>query len=101
MHQRQGAEGRGIAEDFSSGILARVRHVGTREEHIWSLLRSGLGIALSTARRLSPTDIICRPLHPPRSLAIHIATIPGRRPTRAVDAFVRLARARDWQIITH
>jgi hypothetical protein len=81
-------------------MSARVRHVGTTEEHVWSLLRSGLGITLSTARRLAPGDLVRRPLLPPRSLAIRIATIPGRRPTRAVDAFVRLARARDWQRVT-
>jgi DNA-binding transcriptional LysR family regulator len=83
-----------------AGMSARVRHLGTTEEHVWSLLRSGLGITLSTARRLAPGDIVCRPLHPRRSLAIHMATIPGRRPTPAVDAFVRLARARDWKMVT-
>ena len=97
-HDMVGRSGPEEAPQALAGLPGRVRHVGTTEEHLWSLLQSGLGVAVSTARRAAPPDIIRRPLHPPRAVVIHVATIPGRRLTQAAEALVRLARARDWQL---
>ena len=72
------------------------RYKASTEQQVWTLLRVGAGVALSTAQRSVPADIVGRRLHPPRAIAVHIAAIPGRRATRAVDAFVKLARARAW-----
>lgn len=96
-HNFIGRVGQDVAPQVVVGMAVKVRHVGTTEEHVWSLLRSGLGIALSTARRPTPVDIVRRLLQPHHSVAVHVAAIPGRRSTRVADAFVRLARARDWQ----
>lgn len=95
-----GRLGQGVAPQGVAGMPTKVRHFGATEDQVWSLLRSGLGIALSTARRPAPPDIVRRPLQPRHSVAVHVAAIPGRRATRAADAFVRLARARDWQAAT-
>jgi DNA-binding transcriptional LysR family regulator len=86
------------APQMLEGLPAPVRHRGASDEHVWMLLRAGLGVGLSTARRAVPPDIVQRPLHPRRSVAVHVAFIPGRRAAMAVDAFVRLARARSWEL---
>ena len=77
---------------------SQVRHIGSTEEHIWMLVRAGRGVALSTARRSAPPDIVRRPLDPPRSIDVCIATLPGRRRSQAISAFLRLARSRDWTV---
>ncbi len=80
-----------------SALSARIRHLASAEEQLAALLRAGLGFTLSTARHRVAADIACRPLDPECTISVHLITMPGRRPGRAVDAFVRLARARDWQ----
>lgn len=85
------------ASQILSDVPAPIRHVGSSDEYVWTLMRAGLGIALSTARCAVPPDIVCRTLDPQRSVAVYVAAIPGRRASPAVDAFVRLARARHWQ----
>ena len=87
------------APQVLEGIPASVRHRGVSDEHVWMLVRAGLGIGLSTGRRGTPPDIIRRELQPRRTVAVHIAFIPGRRAAMAVDAFVRLARARHWGFV--
>lgn len=72
------------------------RHMAASPEYVWPLVESGLGVALSTARWAAPAGLLRRPLEPPERLQVRIAAMPGRPPTRAADALVRLARARDW-----
>ena len=90
--------GSGAPLDLITAASMQMRHLGTTEEHIWTLVRAGRGVALSTVRRVVPPDIVRRPLDPPHSLDVHVATLPGRRPSQAVGAFLRLARSRDWSI---
>jgi len=84
-------------QELFCGLAAQMRHFASTEAQLGSLLRSGLGITLTAARHRVADDMVCRPLDPSRTMSVHLAAMPGRRPCRAVDAFVRLARARDWQ----
>lgn len=95
-----GRSGLEEAPQILEGVTTVLRHRGDSDEHVWLLLRAGLGVALSTAQRGMPADIVSRPLHPARTVAVHVALIPGRRAAMAVDAFIRLARARHWGITT-
>ncbi len=77
-------------------LTAQPRHRGTNDEHVHCLVRAGVGVALSTGRRVLPPGIAKRALQPAHSLRVFVAAIAGRPTTRAADAFLRLARARDW-----
>lgn len=88
--------GRLDAEPSPAATQQPCRHVGATEAHVWTLVRSGLGVALSTARRQVPPELVRRALHPPAQIAVHLAAMPGRRLPAAADALVKLARARDW-----
>lgn len=86
----------GRALEDGHGLAAAVRHRGATEEHVHALIRAGMGIGLSTARRLAPNDIVRRAIRPPRALEVVVAAVAGRPMSGAADAFLRLARARDW-----
>lgn len=73
-------------------------HAGATTEQVWTMIRAGLGVGLSTARRAVPPGLVQRPLHPPRAVATHLAAVPGRPLNRVADALVKLARARDWSL---
>jgi DNA-binding transcriptional LysR family regulator len=73
-----------------------VRHRGETVEHIHTLVRAAHAVALSTARRALPAGIVRRPLEPARAVDVCVAAIAGRPMSRVADAFLRLARARDW-----
>lgn len=72
------------------------RHTAPTQEHVWSLVESGLGVALSTVRRTAPPGMLRRTLEPPHRFQVRIAAMPGRPATRAADALVKRARARAW-----
>jgi DNA-binding transcriptional LysR family regulator len=72
------------------------RHRGATDEHVHILVRAGIGVAVSTARRSLPPGIARRALQPAQTLSVFVAAIAGRPVPRAADAFLRLARARDW-----
>jgi LysR family hydrogen peroxide-inducible transcriptional activator len=77
-------------------LTTPLRHRGSTDEHVHSLVRAGIGVALSTGRRVLPPGIIRCVVQPTHSLSVFVAAIAGRPITRAADAFLRLARARDW-----
>lgn len=78
------------------GLSRAVRHRAATEEHLHMLVRAGIGIGLSTARRRSPADLVHHPVHPPHAVEVCVAAIAGRPLSQAASAFLRLARARDW-----
>ncbi len=77
-------------------LTAPPRHWGTTDEHVHNLVRAGIGIALSTGRRALPPGIARCTVQPAHTLSVFVAAIAGRPIARAADAFLRLARARDW-----
>ncbi len=72
------------------------RHWGSTDEHVHNLVRAGMGVALSTGRRALPPGIARRTVQPAQTLSVFVAAIGGRPVPHAADAFLRLARARDW-----
>ncbi len=74
----------------------RPRHQGSTNGLMMQLVRAGLGIALSVERQGAAPDVVSRALDPPRIVDVSLAALAGRPMTPAVRAFMRLARARDW-----
>lgn len=60
------------------------------------LVRAGLGIALSTERTAAPDGICKRPLAEQAAHDVLLVAVAGRPFTRAAHAFIKLARAREW-----
>jgi DNA-binding transcriptional LysR family regulator len=79
-------------------LTAPPRHRGSSDEQVHNLVRAGIGIALSTERRVLPPGIARRAVRPSHALDVFVAALAGRPVTRAADAFLRLARARDWSL---
>lgn len=77
-------------------VAPAIRHRGSTDEHVHNLVRAGIGLALSTGRRALPAGVVRRALEPAHALEVFVAAIAGRPISRAADAFLRLARARDW-----
>ena len=60
------------------------------------LVRAGLGIALSTERSATPDGVHRRPLLGQAAHDVLLVAAAGRPFTRAAHAFIKLARAREW-----
>lgn len=60
------------------------------------LVRAGLGIALSTERAAAPDGVRKRPLAEQAAHDVLLVAVAGRPFTRAAHAFIKLARAREW-----
>ncbi len=78
---------------------------GTRPSHrhrveapgcVADLVRAGLGIALSTKQTPVPEGLRKRPLAGQAGHDVLLVAVAGRPFTRAVHAFIKLARAREW-----
>ena len=74
-----------------------VRHRVSGPESAAQLAAAGFGVALATGRQPTPAGLVRRALEDPAARqAIMLAAVAGRPAGRAVDAFIKLARARDW-----
>ncbi|HTR16808.1 MAG TPA: LysR family transcriptional regulator [Acetobacteraceae bacterium] len=72
-------------------------HQADRDAHIQALVLGGIGLALLTDRHLPLAGLALRPIvEPELSFPVFLAIVSGRRFTRPADAFVKLARTRDW-----
>ena len=74
-----------------------IRHRATSEAQVHALVLAGVGLALSTGRHKLPAGVVSRRIEPQDHLDVVVASIAGRPVSRAADAFLRLARARDWK----
>ena len=73
-----------------------VRHRAGTTEQVHAAVQAGFGLALSTARHRLPAGVISRAIEPWAQIDVVVAAIAGRPVSRAADAFLRLARARNW-----
>jgi LysR family transcriptional regulator, hydrogen peroxide-inducible genes activator len=69
----------------------------TNCDQVIALVREGLGIATLPATLATDADLVAKPVEDLNiERAITLGTVAGRRFSPASDAFVKLARARDW-----
>lgn len=64
------------------------------------LVRAGLGVALSTELAAVPDGLQMRPMVGRAAHDVLLVAVAGRPFTRAAEAFIKLARAREWGTAT-
>lgn len=80
-----------------AGVRLQCRHVCESEEHLQQLAASGLGVALVPQHLPTLAAVLTRPLlEAPLERSVVLATVGGRRYSPALDAFIKLARTRDF-----
>ena len=80
-----------------AGVSLRLRHLCTSEEHLQHLAASGLGLVLLPQHVPILSGLIARPLaEPVPERTVLLAVVGGRRYSPALDAFIKLSRARDF-----
>ena len=88
----------------SQGIRPRVQHRGSSEDGIAGMVSAGLGVALATVRQPLASGavaggVVRRALAEPEMRYRVVLAAPAGRPgNRALDAFVKLSRARNWPL---
>jgi DNA-binding transcriptional LysR family regulator len=78
------------------GARPAARHRADSAGGVIELVRAGLGVAAWSEVDPVPDGLCTRRLEPPATHAIVLAAVAGRPLGRAPDAFIKLARARDW-----
>jgi LysR family hydrogen peroxide-inducible transcriptional activator len=87
LRDRCGTEGAGFA----------VRHLGETEEQLQYLAAAGLGVLVLPQHLKLLEELVVRPLaEPGPTREIVLCAVAGRRRSPALDAFIRLSRARDF-----
>ena len=82
---------------LSAGVTPKFTTRAANCEHVLSLIREGIGIATLPASIAAASDLLSKPIEGLNiERAITLGTVAGRRFSPASDAFVKLARARDW-----
>jgi DNA-binding transcriptional LysR family regulator len=83
-----------FADDRSPKISHRSKH----ENHLQNMVEAGLGIMVASAHtpRL-PSLGACPIRDDPMHWTVSLLVIAGRRYTPALDAFIKIARLRDWE----
>ncbi len=80
-----------------AGFGLRLRHLCDGEEHIQRLAVAGIGLVLVPQHFPLPLELLSRPLAAPVSRrSVVLAVVGGRRWSPALDAFIKLARTRDF-----
>lgn len=81
----------------SAGITPKFTTRAANCDQIVSLVREGIGIATLPASITEGSDLVVKPIEGLNiERAITLGSVAGRRFSPASDAFVKLARARDW-----
>lgn len=98
-----GRPGCPVAEGFlaicrSRGIGPDIRHQGGSEFSVQQMVRAGMGVALGWEGSPRLPGLLALPLaEPGLGRTVALASVSGRQFSPAADAFLRLARSRDWQ----
>lgn len=79
-------------------VQPRRRHRATQAGQIEDMVMAGLGIALVPERMRVCPGLVSRPLADVDLVSsVILSTVAGRRYAPALDAFIKLARARSWE----
>lgn len=83
-------------------LTLQLRHRASSGDSILQLVGAGLGIAVAASGQPAPPSVVRRPIltEPADALCarIMLVTVAGRPVGRAADTFVKLARARAWDM---
>jgi len=81
----------------AAGVMPRFRHQVDSDEQLQNLILAGFGIGFATRSPTLAKGIVARTIERIQiERAVSLATVAGRPFSAATDAFVRLARMRDW-----
>lgn len=85
----------GVCDDRGVRLYARFR--STREDWVQAMVMAGVGFAFMPEYAITHPDSVSRPLVDPAvERTISLLTVPGRRHSPAVAAFIRAARGHRW-----
>jgi DNA-binding transcriptional LysR family regulator len=81
----------------ASGVMPRFRHRVDSVEQLFNLVRAGFGIGLTGRSNRLTEGVVGRPIDGVEiTREVSLAIVAGRPFSAATDAFVKLARTRDW-----
>ena len=81
----------------AAGVPLNFRHRATSEEQLQNLVRAGFGLGLVPQSIALQPGLVARPIEGADiQRAVGLGSVAGRRFSPASDAFVKLARSRDW-----
>ena len=81
----------------SGGVQPGQQHQAGTPARAAELVHAGFGIAASTRRALPPAGLSVRPVAGQATHDVMLVAVAGRPFPRAADAFIKLARARNWE----
>ena len=85
----------------TAGVTPKFTTRAATCDQIVSLVREGLGVAALPASIAAVSDLVVKPIEGLNiERAITLGTVAGRRFSAASDAFIKLARTRDWSKVT-
>lgn len=85
----------GTCNDMGIKLYARFR--SEREDWVQAMVMANIGFAFMPEYSVTHPDSLRRPLvDPPVERTISLITVPGRKHSHAVTAFIRILRAHKW-----
>ena len=82
---------------FTEGRSPKISHRSKHESHLQNMVEAGLGIMVASAHTPRLSSLVARPIRDdPMRWTVNLLVIAGRRYTPALDAFIKIARLRDW-----
>jgi DNA-binding transcriptional LysR family regulator len=83
---------------FADGRSPKISHRSKHESHLQNMVEAGLGIMVASAHTPHLPSLVARPIRDdPMRWTVSLLVIAGRRYTPALDAFIKIARLRDWK----
>jgi DNA-binding transcriptional LysR family regulator len=83
---------------FTDGRSPKISHRSKHESHLQNMVEAGLGIMVASAHTPRLPSLVARPIADDRMRwTVSLLVIAGRRYTPALDAFIKIARLRDWK----
>jgi LysR family transcriptional regulator, hydrogen peroxide-inducible genes activator len=81
----------------ATGVMPRFRHRVDSVEQLLNLVRAGFGVGFTPRSDHLPEGVVAREIERVEiDREVSLATVVGRPFSAATDAFVKLARSRDW-----
>jgi DNA-binding transcriptional LysR family regulator len=83
---------------FTDGRSPKISHRSKHESHLQNMVEAGLGVMVASAHTPRLPSLVARPIDDDQMRwTVSLLVIAGRRYTPALDAFIKIARLRDWK----